>query len=501
MLGKQGEFVVRNLEIREGKVHCETAFADVLELPFSAVRTIAFQSTSPAAGSTDTLVFKNGDELPGKALAAALGSPVRWRTASGQEVEFQPARVAGIRLAGDMAKDGQAGDSGAVVELRSGEQLRGKLLAFDEKQARLEHPQLGAFTVERGRLWRLFPNSQLKGVDEGSVVDGWTWTRPNPGHKESKAKTAGADPVVYLDGTYIVRGDGNNSSFSYNELPGLQHEMKPALDRFELRVQVTALGSYAANFLLLLDGKDDTGLNAYFSYSHLQINVLSSRGGGQARWRDIPLQDKLGDANARRALRLFVDTKAGTCDLVINGVHLVRLGQEARERLVKSQYTVRIAPYPGQGTPTILSNLWVGPWNGELPHLADSAEGSTALANGDVAPSVPKVMQDGRFKLESELGDLDLPLEKALVVDFGGAMDTQRAAARVRLADGSTINVDGFQWDGHELTAHSAILGDLRLPVGAVQELVFDPVAPHPLAGIATKKTAQADSGKKDEHP
>ena len=491
-LGRKGEFIVRNLEIRDGKLHGETAFANALDLPLSALRTIAFPAPAPAPAPVDLLVFKNGDELRGKALSAALGGPVRWRTSSGQEVEFQPARLAGLRLAGSTdAADGKPAESGVVVELRTGEKLRGKLMAFDEKQVRLQHPQLGPVAVDRSRLWRLFPNPQFEGIDGARAPGGWAWAYPPGGQKGDKTKSADSEPVVYLDGTYIARGQENSGSFSLTDLPGLQHEMKPALDRFELRVQATTPGTDASNFVLVLEGKDDTGLNAFFSYNQLQMMVMNSRFQPRRGWRNIPLDEKLGDSNTRRALRLFVDTKAGTCDVVVNGVHLVRLGQEASERLLKSQYTVRIAPYPGQEMPTILSNLWIGPWSGDLPQTTAADEGGTALANGDVVPRVPKAMHEGKFTIESELGDLDLPVEKALAVDFGGAIDEQRAAARIRLADGSAVNVDAFHWDGHELAAHSLVLGEVRLPAEAVHELIFDPPLPRPPANVAMKKTAQ----------
>ena len=474
------------------KVHGDTAFANALEMPLSALWTIAFQSATPSPSPGDVLVFKNGDELPGKALAAALDGPVRWRTVAGQEVEFQLARLAGIRLVTfPDAAFGKAAESGAVVELRTGEQLCGKLLAFDDKQVRLEHPQLGSFAVDRTRLWRLFPNPQLKGADGGYAPGGWTWTYPESGQKRDKTNGVGSQAVVSLDGTYIVRSDENSSSFSLTELPGLQHEMKPAMDRFEVRVQVATPGAFSANFILVLEGKDETGLNASFSYNQLQVNVMTGRGNRQARWRDISLQEKLGDSNARRALRLFVDTKAGTCDVVVNGMHLARLGQDASERLLKSQYSVRIAPYPGQGTSTILSNLWIGPWNGDLPESTPVVGGSTALANGDLIAGVPKAMHDGRFTIESELGEIDLPVEKALAVDFGGTIDAQRSPARVRLVDGATLNVDAFHWDGHELVAHSSVLGEVRLPAEAVHELIFDPPLPRPPANVAVKGTAQ----------
>jgi hypothetical protein len=184
--------------------------------------------------------------------------------------------------------------------------------------------------------------------------------------------------------------------------------------------------------------------------------------------------------------------QAGTCDIVINGVHITRIGSEKKDRLQKGQYTVRVVPYPNQTS--LLSNLWVGPWNGEIPHTETEAAATTALTNGDVAPGVPKSLHEGKLTIDSELGELIFPLEKTLAVDFGGALESRRASARLRLDDGTTLDVETFRWEGDALTAHSATFGELHLPATAVREIVYDPaLARAPLAvkprGLAQKGT------------
>jgi hypothetical protein len=84
-------------------------------------------------------------------------------------------------------------------------------------------------------------------------------------------------------------------------------------------------------------------------------------------------------------------------------------------------------------------------------------------------------------------------------VDFGGVPDQPRPAARLRLADDTIVNVDSFQWDGREWTAHSATLGDLRLPTAAVRELIYDPAPPHAQATV-TKKLAKKDTEDNADH-
>jgi hypothetical protein len=410
-------------------------------------------------------------------------------------VEFQVARIAGLRLGGTgAAKKASTEAATATLELRSGERLRGKLLGFDDKQLRVEHPLFGPITVTRDRLWHLFPNPGMGVIDGGASPQDWIRSYADSRGPDAKAKSAGAERWVFLDGTYILRSDGNMASFSSADMAGLQGEINPALQRFEVRVEAAALLRAAPNFLMNLTGKNGASLNATLSYSQLQVVVMSANQQRQSRWRDIPLEEKIGNTNSMRAVRLFVDTVAGTCDVVINDVLVARLGQADDERLSKSSYTLRIQPYPNQGSPGVFSNIWVGPWNGDLPLTAIGETGCTELANGDIIPATPKLMQNGKLKIDSELGELELPVEKALDVDFGGGPDKHQAAARFRFSDGTVVNVDGFTWDGLELKAHSAWLGDLRLPADAVSELIFEPALPRPPSSTVSKKRLQKDS-------
>ncbi len=489
--GQQGEFSVRHLEARDGKLYCETSFASTLELPLSALQRLTFPlQSAPASAATDAIVFKNGDELSGKMLSAGLPGPVRWRTLNEQEVEFDPSRIAGLRIARKAATTEplKADANAAMVELRSGERLSGKVLALNEKQIQLEHARLGSLTLDRSQLWHLFPNPRLRASDGVLAPGGWKWTDPAANAEGRPKKTMETAHWVHMDGTYFVRNEGNVSFFDATTMPGLEHVITSDMERFEIRVETTGFSGGAGNFLMTLMGKNTTSLNATLSYSELQAVVIDPHG-RQPNWKEIPLQEKLGNNNSQRSLRLFVDTKAGTCDFVINGVHVARLGHDKIDRLLKGQYTVRVVPYPNQVS--LLSNIWVGPWTGELPRVETEAAGATALANGDVAPGIPKCMLEGKLVIDSELGELNLPLDKTLALDFGGTMDPKRTPARLRLEDGTTLNVETFRWDGNELTAHSLTLGDFRLPADIVQEIIYDPAVPRAPMAVMPRALAQ----------
>ena len=487
VFGQQGEVSVAGLEIRGGRALGRAAFAPALDLPAAALQTIVFprraEKTPPPL---DALVFQNGDELRGTLLSAAAGAALRWKMANGQELEMQTARLAGVRF----AATGGAGKPAATatVELRNGDRLGGEFVALDERQLRFQHAQLGTLAIAREQLWSLFPNPHFAVCDGGGdAVAGQVSRVKKEGDGQRRALAA---PSTVLDGNYIFRGQPGGSRGE--ESSGLNVPAAEIPERFELRFDATEAGENPPNFGLILGTKKNQGtLNATFNYFQLYLSMQNPKARRQDS-RNIPLRDKFPDASSRMALRVFVDRKVGTTAFYINGALILRTGQQAAERLPGLGEVVSITASPNQAdSVTILSNLWIGPWNGELPRPGEGVPPLTALANGDSAPSVPVKMGDGKFTVESEAGPLELPLEKVQAVEFGGVMTPGKAAARIRLADGGAVHVDGFRWDGKDLAAHSAILGDLRFAAGAVGELIFDPAPVRAPRMPAAKKLAQ----------
>jgi hypothetical protein len=184
----------------------------------------------------------------------------------------------------------------------------------------------------------------------------------------------------------------------------------------------------------------------------------------------------LPDLSSRTNVRAFVNSKIGTLDLVLDGVAVARVGREPDERIpnIGDMITIALSTSP-HGMPTILSNLRIRPWSGELP--PGDAPG-ISLANGDVSRAAPGEAHDGKIRLSGEVGDMDVSMDKIQSIDFGGAFTPKPAAGRIYLPDGTILNVDGFRFGGNELTAHSQALGDLRLPANALSELILEPALP-----------------------
>jgi hypothetical protein len=196
-------------------------------------------------------------------------------------------------------------------------------------------------------------------------------------------------------------------------------------------------------------------------------------------------------------MRLLVDSENGTVAVLLDGVLLKKLGTRKEDTFVNLGHTISFSTYSGYGA-TKLSNFWIGPWNGEVPGPGVSDGGSISLANGDVAVGKVLGMNEGKMKVETDVGEFELPINRISGIEFGGQPSPAKAEGRIRLKDGSIFHVDEFKWDGVSFSAKSAVLGDLKFAAADMAELILGPspirFPSAPVPPDAEKKTKPADA-------
>jgi hypothetical protein len=228
-----------------------------------------------------------------------------------------------------------------------------------------------------------------------------------------------------------------------------------------------------------------------------QLYVLSSNSGDQndPEQQQMKIPGAMEEGLSHYDISAFVDRIAGTIDFCVNGRRVGRAGNLAARRLPGIGKTVSVQTYRMSEGQLALSQMAVIPWSGQLPAPgAGAAEAITALSNGDAVFGTPTGMTDGKWKLESDVGPLELPAEKVQAVEFGGELQPVAAVGRLRLVDGSALLVDRFEWTPDGLAAHHALFGDLHFPASAVRELVFRPAPVRLPAPVEdAKKNAPAD--------
>jgi hypothetical protein len=488
--GAQGELSVADLEIRDGQARCRTAFTAALTMPVTTLKTIVFPARAASSPANDVLVFKNGDEVPGALLSATPDGPLRWRMIRGQEVEIQVAQVAGVVFAA--GRKASPAQDRATIELRNGDRLRGEFDGLDGTYLQLRHTQLGAVAIERSRVWRLFPNPQFAVYDGACDLDTWlgkdqTLANASPGEDEEQPT---AVPWLCLDGRYVLRARGTPGAGWVTSR--LQSVAGRTFERFEVRFDITSAGENQPSFNLeFRDKSGGSSVQTSLSDGEFRIFAVNPNAKNGMGQQEVALSDKLVDPTTRLSVRAFVDRKAGAIDFLFDGVPVAKIGHRKGERMPEVGAQILLQSQTSDESAVVVSNLWLGPWNGELPKPGSDTGPVIALANGDLAAGTPTAWRDGKFSFDSDIGPLELPLATVQSIEFGGGFAPDSPVARVRLPHGGSLNVDTFRWDGRELTAHSATAGDLHLPADAVCELIFNPPSTQAQHTPPSRKLAQ----------
>ncbi len=478
ILKTNGEFYASDLSLRENIVTCKTAFTDHLRAPLAAMAHIQFPqviapaNSDKAKGESSVLVFKNGDEMAGSLLAATnAGTSLRWRSASGQEIEFTPHSVAGIRFS---APENNAKGPAATLELTNGDRFRGEFLGFNNDMIRFRHSLLGEISIERKAIRILLPAEQIEdGARAPHAIPIWV-----AGDHDRETENGGEhafDRWIYLDGAYVLKMSDALPVYALKPTGLLVSKGDdPLPDRYQFSIDVTDSGGNAPEFTACLgDELRGPGLSLALEGETLAVDLTAPHNGSGSRNWEVVLRDKLSERRSRVELRAYVDPGQGTVDIYLDGIPITRAGHKPVERLLNILRRVRVEP-ADPDNPVIFSNMRIAPWNGELPKPG-APEPAVALKNGDVAPGSIRSWADGKCNIESNLGAIVVPADTVQEVDFANPPAPQRCAARLRLVDGSILHAAQYQWNSSTISGHSKNLGEFRLSTDAVSELIVDP--------------------------
>lgn len=470
LLGSQGRLTVKDLRLEKGVAHWQCALGSV-EMPIAALEAFTLPR-SPSPARTEMLVFNDGDELGGALLEAEPGRLLRWRTHDGQEINFPSEHVAGVRFAPDDKAD--SASSPVLLELRNGEQLSAELTSFDGKKLGIRHPLLGIVTLDRERLWKIFPNRRTVKYcgtrdEETLVALDDSDQRPDQVHPEEASFE-----YIRLGGALLSRS--GSWSLALRKLADEPADLVP--DPYEISFDITNPWGRSPDALLQLKKRGGGRL----------VSIGCFRGKIEL-YSDEPYHRSHNNIEhltptSRVNVRAFVNPKLGTVEIFLDGFSAGTIGGKAAERVLGIGAVANLFGYDF----AIVSNLWIGPWMGELPK--DHAGTEITLSNADVISGTITGLRDRKLLVESDAGALELSLDDIPLIDFGGAAAPQRAVARLRLPDGSAINLDRYHFENHELIAHSETLGDLRVPAKAVWELLFEPPLARPPHPLVTGKVA-----------
>lgn len=477
-----GEFDATGLSWRDGKMQIGARFGSDFPVPVTSVAEVSFLQTPPSlSAAEDLLVFENGDRLKGKLEMAEENQKVRWRTDdAAKPVEFEPAHVAGVR--GGWSETPSKGKVDSVVRFRNGDWLAGRFLTLDKDQLVLDTPDAGQLTINRTLVRTLYfsPNGKLPISDAASDDRDWLRGLDLGTQVFTNVRRAGATPNVTwkcFDGAFsllsVENAEGVVSRVGGIHI-GRQIESLPSL--VEMSFDVTGLRNQIIFTAQLFT---DPGNSGYFMQLHSQgLYIYDMNPGVRARAGMVPQQIQFEgklkpDANQRH-VQLLANRDTGQLTVLVDGVVITHFG--AKPGAPPRQLGRGLMLSPQINLPCTFSNIWVGPWNGRVPGktpASDDNQDTAILTNGDEAPGAVDVATPTTIKLTSDVGPLELPLDRVTMIDFGGAPVERTLGARLHLAGAGTLTVGSYHVENDAITCRSDMVGELHLPLHAVQELVF----------------------------
>lgn len=483
-----GEFDAASVNWRDGKLQIRARFGSEFPIPVGALAELSFLQTPPAlATAEDLLVFQNGDRLKGKLEIAEEDQKVRWRTdESAKPVEFDLAHVAGVR--GGWSDDAHKGRIDSVARFRNGDWLAGRFLTLDKDQLVLDTPEAGQLTISRALVRTLyFSKDGTLPISDGAADDrdwlrGLDLTNIPATSTNRKPPANTANLWKSFDGTFsLLSADGIEGMASRaggihigRQLPTLPPLVEVSFDVTGQRGQIL----FSAQLFT------EAGNPGYFMQLHSQGLYIydlnpGTRGRGGIIPQQVQFEGKLKPDARQRHVQLFANRDTGQLTILVDGVEVTHFGGKSGSPPRQLGRGLMISPQ--LNLPCTFSNIWIGPWNGRIPGktpAADSSQDTAILNNGDEAPGTVEVATPSVMKLTSDVGPLELPLDRVTMIDFGGAPVERTLGARLHLAGSGCLTVGSYHVENDTVTCRSDMVGDLRLPLHAIQELVFSPARP-----------------------
>ncbi len=522
-LAGRGEFDVAALGFRDGVLKVRTAFAGDIALPVAAVRAIEFphRIVAPpertAVEGGDTLIFRNGDQLRGTLIEASHDQPIRWKPAkSAKIVEFKPSQLSGVLLAA--RKKETPVEGGAALRFQNGDWLAGGLVAMDAQTLRFRTPFSSELQIARDRVKTLYFSasdaeapvwdgaSQREEWQRGTAISGYSVGENRSAKKDEKKPS----PWRYLDGAYTI-GGGRARVNNVN----LGRALAALPEKVEMSFDLSAPHGSANYSVQLFSDDNKPGLMVQGSWDSAYLYDMSPRRQGNIfgnQPQQIEFGKKVSKDGNRRSFRFLGDRRTGQLWMFVNGKLAGQLNHRNGADNPKPGKGIAIFPL-GSATRMTISNLWVAPWTGtapapmkddkknkepaeeEPPAEPAPVQDAVALVNGDETLGTVKSATAEELRVQCEVGDLAIPLKRAVLVDFAAKTTAATPGMRLRFATKGALTVQTFRLSEGKIFCHSENAGDLDFPLAELSEIIFQPDAPRPFENAAATEGTSTPGG------
>lgn len=533
-LAHRGEFDVSALGFSDGVLRVRTAFAGDIALPVASLQAVEFAGKpgAPTDEVGDTLIFTNGDRLKGSLITAANDQHLKWKPAkSGGDVQFDSKNLAGVLL-GKREGDPARQKTGSVVaRWKNGDWLSGTLIALDADKLTLKTALSEKTELSRAGLSALYlgPSGEPPVWDGASDRETWMSGAVVPGNWSATRtdKSRPKPPTLwrYFDGAFTLAQVGRNNASSGQNI-GRSFENLP--DKCEVSFDISATSGDASFVAHFFFDENKPGIMVQSSGDFAYLYDMSPRTGrlNGNQQQQVEFGNAGGGDRTARTFTFYCDRLTGRFAMAVNGKVVGQLMRKGTADSPKPGRGISILPQSSSSRVSV-SNIWVGPWTGALPPMAektktaggDKQQGirilnevqiaeavpekkeqleenkeaaadppkeqeppsdSVALVNGDETHgTVTKATADSLF-IEGEIGELEVPAKRATMVQFAALPVTEVVGTRFRLAGKGALTVKKFRFENRKATCESSGTGAFEIPASELSEIVFTPGARSP---------------------
>lgn len=419
------------------------------------------------------LLFRNGDLLTGQLESITPTNGLRWRHADAPAaMQFTPGALAEVHLGAQPAPPAGSPNF-CFVRLTNGDELSGNLTSLNARELVLDTWFAGPLTLPRARVAALRPaGGAPRAIFAGpDGMDGWTHGKGLPG-------VANAGEWHFLNGAFVAA-----QSASIARDVKLPPESSMEFDLAWRGTFALAIALYTDSLqpVRLADTAKEPPFCPFYS---LQVNsystqVLLVRQNEPIRQIGMAIIPTLQQTNqARIAIKSSREQKSLT--LLINGV--VAKQWVDPEGFAARGTGIRFV-HQGQG-PLRLANLRITEWDGRLdehvaPLVANVKDDVARLVNRDSVVGQVIEWKDGKFRLATASGPIEVPIERIAQLDLATERSQpaplQPGEIRAFFAGRGSLTFALESWTEKAVRVNSTSFGKAEIAPRAFSRIVFQP--------------------------
>lgn len=409
--------------------------------------------------------FINNDQITGQ-LQSISASHLEWSSSAlAEPASFPVHQVLDLTLPD--TDQPPASEHTASLTMKNGDIIRGQLVAVEDDNIVIDTWYAGKLTLNRPMVSTItIENTQTNRYMGPSSMDGW---------KLSDEKEA---PWIYLRQAFISNGRG--SIGRNNVLPtecSVAFDVEWKSDNINLKVVLFAEKPE--------DPQMSGGYELSFQNSNISLRTNSRKSVffGRARSNDFL-------ENTKAHIEIRASRSTGRVALLINGtmveswpdpqqgkdatgscLHFISNSSNEKHRISRIKVSSWDGKFDEMPIPMLMQNEQPSP-------TEELASDRIQLANGDSLKGLVTAVQDGDISVKTELGDVQLPIERFRTLNLPGLGKEQsirrNGDIRAHFSDGSSIVFRLDSTDGNTITGSSQNFGSASFNLSSIQQVEFN---------------------------